>query len=93
MDRGTFLAYYLIGMAAALVVVIPLKAKRRASIPAFVWWLCVILGAAACGYGMFQSTAPSSASRNVASSKNLPPRYHPAIPTGPFLGRVARFLK
>jgi hypothetical protein len=76
MDRGTFLAYCLIGMAAALVVIIPLKAKRRASIPAFVWWLCVILGAAACGYGLFQSTTPSFATRITAVGRTYDSAEH-----------------
>ena len=77
MDRGTFLAYCLIGMAAALAVVIPLKAKRRASIPAFVWWLCIILGAVACGYGLFQSTAPSFATRITAVGRTYDSAEHP----------------
>jgi hypothetical protein len=53
-------------MGAALAVFFPLKAKRRACIQPLVWWLCLILGAIACMYGLFHSTAPSFATRITA---------------------------
>jgi hypothetical protein len=64
-------------MGPALVVVIRLEAKRRASIPAFVWWLCGILGAVACIYGLFQSTAPSFATRITAVGRTYDSAEHP----------------
>jgi hypothetical protein len=66
MDRGYFMGCCLIGMGAALAVFIPLKAKRIACIPRLVWWLCLILGAIACIYGLSHSTAPSFATRITA---------------------------
>ena len=66
MDRGTFLGYCLIGIAGALAVFFPLNARRRACIPFFVWWVCIILGSVTCIYGLSQSTAPSFANRITA---------------------------
>jgi hypothetical protein len=66
MLREYFLGYCLIGMGTALAVFFPLKARRRACIPPLVWWLCLILGAVACIYGLSHSTAPSSATRITA---------------------------
>jgi len=66
MLRGYFIGFCLIGMGAALAVFFPLKAKRRACMPAIVWWLCLILGAVSCIYGLSHSTAPSFATRITA---------------------------
>lgn len=77
MDRGTFLLYCLLGMGGALAVFIPLKPKRMARIPLFVWWLCLILGTVTCGYGLFQSTAPSFATRITAVGRTYDSAEHP----------------
>lgn len=69
MVRGYFMGYCLIGMTAALAVFFPLKAKRRACIPVFVWVVCLILGAITCMYGLFHSSAPSFATRITAVGK------------------------
>ncbi len=58
--------YYLggfLGLAAALVIIHSVGAKRRATVPLAVWWLCMGLGLVACGYAMFNSTGPSFAPR------------------------------
>jgi hypothetical protein len=54
------------GLIAASAVFFPLNAKRRARIPLFAWWLCLIVGVVACGYGLSHSTAPSFATRITA---------------------------
>jgi hypothetical protein len=76
MDRGYFIGCCLIGMSAALTVFFPLKAKRRACIPPLVWWLCVILGAVTCMYGLFQSTTPSFATRITAVGRTYDYAQH-----------------
>jgi hypothetical protein len=63
MGRGYFMGCYWLGIAAALIVFFPLGAKRRACIPSLAWWLCLIVGAAMCAYGLSHSTAPSFATR------------------------------
>ena len=47
-------------------VFFPVGANRRASIPPFVWWLCLISGAVTCIYGLSHSTSPSFAPRITA---------------------------
>jgi len=69
MDRGTFIGWCLLGLATALAVFFPLGAKRRACIPPVVWWLCLILGAITCVYGLSHSTAPSFAPRITVVGK------------------------
>jgi hypothetical protein len=56
-------------MAVALAVFFALGAKRRTCIPLLVWWLCLIVGAASCIFGLFHSTAPSFAPRITAIGK------------------------
>jgi hypothetical protein len=63
MDRDSFTVWCLLGMAVALAVFFTLGAKRRACIPPLLWWLCLILGAVLCMFGLFHSTAPSFATR------------------------------
>jgi hypothetical protein len=65
-----FLAYWLFGMGVALAVFFSLKAKRRAWIPHLVWWVWLIVGAVTCMYGLFQSTAPSFATRIIAVGRS-----------------------
>ncbi len=65
MYRGYFIGC-LIGTGGALAVFFQLKAKRRACIPPLVWWLCLILGAVTCMYGLSHSTTPSFATRITA---------------------------
>ena len=69
MDRAHFLGFCLLGLAAALAVFFPLGAKRRAWIPPLAWWLCLILGAVLCMYGVSHSVAPSFATRITAVGK------------------------
>jgi hypothetical protein len=69
MDRGAFVGYSLLGLGVALAIFFPLKAKRRARIPLVAWWLCLIVGAVACVYGLSHSTAPSFASRITATGR------------------------
>jgi hypothetical protein len=69
MDRGIFIGFSLVGMAAALAVFYPLGAKRRASIPSSLWWVCLGLGIVLCFYGLSHSTAPSFATRITSIGK------------------------
>jgi hypothetical protein len=69
MVRGSFIVSCLLGVAIALAVFFALGAKRRARIQPLVWWLCAILGAVTCMYGLFHSTAPSFATRITAIGK------------------------
>lgn len=69
MDRVSFMGCCLLGLAAALAVFFPLGAKRRAWIPPLAWWLCLILGAVMCMYGLSHSVAPSFATRITAVGK------------------------
>ena len=57
------------GMAATLAVFYPLGARRRARIPLYAWWVCLILGVVLCFYGLSHSTAPSFAPRITAVGK------------------------
>lgn len=61
MGRGPFLGYYMFGVVVALAVCVTLKPKRIAGIPPLAWWLCLIVGVAAGGYGLSHSTVPSFA--------------------------------
>lgn len=69
MVRDLYRLWCLLGIAVALAVFFPLGAKRRACISPFVWWLCLILGVAACLYALFHSTAPSFATQITATGK------------------------
>ncbi len=69
MDKGSFLGFCLLGLAAALAVFFPLGAKRRARIPSFYWWACLVLGGVLCMYGLSHSTVPSFAQRITAVGK------------------------
>jgi hypothetical protein len=66
MDKGTFIGSCLLGLAVALAVFFPLGAKRRVYIPPFAWWLCILVGACTCMYGLSHSTTPSFAPRITA---------------------------
>jgi hypothetical protein len=66
MDKASFIGWCVLGLGAALAVFFPLGPKRRAGIPSFAWWLCLIAGAVACIYGLSHSTAPSFAPRITA---------------------------
>lgn len=70
MDRDSFTLWCLLGIAAALAVFFPLGTNRRARIPTVEWWLCMILGAVTCLYGLSHSTAPSFATRITAIGKS-----------------------
>ncbi|WP_058189879.1 hypothetical protein [Terracidiphilus gabretensis] len=69
MDRGYFILSCLPGLIVGMAVFFPLGAKRRAWIPPLAWWLCLILGAVICIYGLSHSTAPSFARRITAVGK------------------------
>jgi hypothetical protein len=66
MDKGTFIGTCLLGLAVALAIFFPLGAKRRASIPAVAWWLCMAVGSVTCVFGLSHSTVPSFAPRITA---------------------------
>lgn len=69
MDRGHYMVFFLLGVAAALAVFFPLGAKRRAWIPPLAWWLFLIMGGVTCMYGLSHSTTPSFAPRITAVGK------------------------
>src|ERR1035438_6359536 len=69
MDRGSFLAWCLLGIAVALAVFFTLGAKRRALVPRSVWWPCLTQGAVPCMFGLSHSTPPSFATRITATGK------------------------
>lgn len=69
MDYAHFMGCALLGFIPALAIFFLLRAKRRAWIPAFVWWLFLILGAVVCMYGRFHSTVPSFSTRITAVGK------------------------
>ena len=69
MDKGSFMGFCLLGLAVALAVFFPLGAKRRAHIPSFCWWVCLVLGGVLCMYGLSHSTTPSFAPRITAVGK------------------------
>lgn len=69
MSNGIYMLACLLGVAAILPVFYPLGAARRARIPSYTWWVCVLCGAVLCFYGMSYSTAPSFAPRVTAIGK------------------------
>jgi hypothetical protein len=69
MDYAHFMACCLLGFIPALAIFFLLRPKRRAWIPPFVWWLCLILGGVVCMYGRSHSTVPSFSARVTAVGK------------------------
>jgi hypothetical protein len=69
MDYGHFIGWCWLGIVLGLTVFFPLGAKRRACMPSLAWWLCLIVGAVLCMYGLSHSTEPSFATRITAVGK------------------------